>query len=272
MDNDVKKVLKRERGIDVIEVNEKKGFNFTCQACGKCCMNRHNEDTILVFPRDVFQIIKHAKGLDRSDEDAVVQYMVDKFGFYIGSSSGLPLCYLKEDILSGSTTKCVFLKQEGDCFRCEIHDHKPSVCRLYPLGRITCLSEEGNDLQIQYFLQSQTCNTGKQGLKLKRHSLDEWIPDRKEAEEAFKTFSDFTGRLNKVIDLKLLNTSENLQGNFKIAVNKFHNSYIEAMYSNYDYEQDFFQQFKKRADDFVEFATYAASLIAEVEPKIIPEK
>jgi Fe-S-cluster containining protein len=52
---------------------------------------------------------------------------------------------------------CAFLKNGG----CEIHAHRPGICRLFPLGRIyvgrTAEADKKTATEFKYFLQTKEC-------------------------------------------------------------------------------------------------------------------
>ena len=61
--------------------------------------------------------------------------------------------------MSGDNKNCRFLNEEG---RCSIHDARPGICRLFPLGRIY------EDRGFKYFLQVHECpKENKSKVKIK---------------------------------------------------------------------------------------------------------
>ena len=95
-------------------------FHFKCRKCGKCCKH---QNTILFNPRDIFNI---ARKLQMTPEKVISKYAET----YIGSASRIPVVHM---VPRGKNEVCPFLK-DG---LCSIHDCKPTVCALFPLGRIT---------------------------------------------------------------------------------------------------------------------------------------
>ena len=94
-------------------------FNFKCRKCGKCCKH---QNTILFNSRDIFQF---ARKLQMTPEEVITQYAET----YIGSASKIPIVHI---IPRGKNEVCPFLT-DG---LCSIHDCKPTVCALFPLGRV----------------------------------------------------------------------------------------------------------------------------------------
>ena len=94
-------------------------FAFRCRSCGKCCKQRED---LLLTSRDLFNIAKKL-GIRLTD---VIQTHCT---LYIGHDSGLPLVQLQP---VGAAKACPLLVGT----KCSVHDAKPAICALYPLGRI----------------------------------------------------------------------------------------------------------------------------------------
>ena len=91
---------------------------FSCTHCGGCCVQ---QEEILISPLDLFRL---AKELGLTAEQFMDQYAE----CYIGESSRMPIVRVAP---KGETRRCPLLKNN----KCSVHAVKPSVCRLYPLGR-----------------------------------------------------------------------------------------------------------------------------------------
>ena len=107
-------------------------FQFKCRACGKCCKNR--EDIILTA-RDLFNI---AKKLGMTHE-AVMEKYCDR---YIGRDSRLPVVRLQP---CGVSRSCPLLADK----RCMVHDSKPVVCAMFPIGRVRMNPDIPDDSKIE---------------------------------------------------------------------------------------------------------------------------
>ena len=94
-------------------------FAFKCRGCGKCCKNR---DDILLNSRDVYNI---ATALKLTHQQVIEQYC----DVYVGSNSRIPIVRLKP---KGPNKMCPLLSGS----RCSVHSFKPTVCALFPLGRV----------------------------------------------------------------------------------------------------------------------------------------
>lgn len=123
-------------------------FNFSCKACGNCCRNW--EEPIMLTGYDVFRI---AKELRVEMKEVVTKYTSG----YVGGSSKLPVLILKER-LDGS---CSLLRNG----KCMVHENKPLVCAIYPLGRYYLPAER----RFGYFQQNICCGIDE------KHTLEEWL-------------------------------------------------------------------------------------------------
>ena len=94
-------------------------FSFKCRKCGKCCKH---QNTILFNSRDIFNI---AYKLQITPKEVINKYAET----YIGSASRIPVIHM---VPRGQNEVCPFL-EDG---LCSIHDCKPTVCALFPLGRV----------------------------------------------------------------------------------------------------------------------------------------
>lgn len=95
-------------------------ISFDCQRCGVCCRNRAGAPIILTG-YDVYQIGR-ALGV-RSTMDLLSMGIIG----VVSNQYEMPTCILAIN----DTGACCLL--DGD--RCMVHDAKPVVCALYPLGR-----------------------------------------------------------------------------------------------------------------------------------------
>lgn len=155
---------------------------FECQRCGCCCSNRFGAPIILTG----FDMYRLARTLGmRSTMDLLEARIVSvSQGAY-----GLPIC-----VLSVTPEGACCLLNGSDC---AVHDAKPAVCAMYPLGRIYD-AEEGRYTYVQP--QGNHCAGSGKG-----HSMDamRWLEGMKEEErfyaayeqayaEALKSFLEIT--------------------------------------------------------------------------------
>lgn len=187
-------------------------FYFDCDLCGNCCKGRED---ILLSPYDVFRL---AKGLNMTTEAVIKKYC----SVYLGSQSRLPVISLYP---VAPNAHCPFLS-DG----CLVHDFKPSVCLMYPLGRY--LKEE--TVEVMYFLQDITC-----GEKMSLRTVDDWVKGLDE--ETFVTWSNFVMELTQNEKIRTIFAEDILSPAADIL---FH-FLVFALYTDYDIEMDFLSQLKE---------------------------
>jgi len=146
-----------EKDIEAFQKNELKPedtFRFECKMCGNCCRNRG--EPILITGADIYGI---AKGLGTTTMDVVAKKTVG----CIGTNSHIPTLVLKER-LDGS---CSLLRNG----RCMVHQNKPTVCALSPLGRY----HDSRDGRFHYFMNTESCQLGEKNGKV--WTLQEWLDE-----------------------------------------------------------------------------------------------
>lgn len=126
-------------------------FSFSCRQCGKCCIERED---ILLTPLDLFKL---SKKLNMTPND-----FVEKYGeVYIGDSSRMVLVRLKP---RGSIRRCPLLKDR----KCSVHDAKPRVCAMFPIGRAFRLNPEKSSADqisvknIEYIFNGAHCGNAEE--------------------------------------------------------------------------------------------------------------
>ncbi len=132
-----------KRNVDLAQISDGRLYDVhdmaklgcrECAGCSACC--RGMGSSILLDPMDVYRLEqKLHKSFEELLQDHVELNVVD----------GVILPNLK---LVGAQEVCSFLNEEG---RCSIHDSRPGICRLFPLGRYY---ENGD---YKYFLQVKEC-------------------------------------------------------------------------------------------------------------------
>lgn len=222
-------------------------FKFHCTQCGKCCL--HRED-ILLTAKDLFQI---ARKFQVKPAEVLEQYCET----YIGPDSRLPIVRVKS---RGNVKRCVFLKDR----KCAIHDVKPVVCAIFPIGRVFKL-EPGEDtsqsdgmLKVQYIFTNPGC-----GDDSKQHTVKEWLSDFNIPLEDwfFSEWSRITILLSKYIKMLEGKVSEE-------TMLQMWNTALSSLYLAYDINKDFQIQFQANAEKILEvFRT-----IAELGEKLLIEE
>lgn len=105
-----------------------------CAGCSFCC--RGMGQSIVLDPYDIYH-------LQVVTGQTFGQLMQEKIELHVEDGLILPSLRMKDD-----SDLCGFLDKEG---RCGIHDHRPGLCRLFPLGRN--YDESG----LKYFLLEDAC-------------------------------------------------------------------------------------------------------------------
>lgn len=118
-----------------------------CQGCFKCCTGMGT--SIVLDPYDIHNLKKKLK--------CSFQELISKGYIELNVFEGVIL----PNLPMGGNDSCVFLF-DG---RCSIHDSRPGLCRIFPLGRVYNSEEES----FKYFLQANECvKTSKAKIKVKK--------------------------------------------------------------------------------------------------------
>ncbi len=200
-------------------------FRFKCRGCGKCCKNRED---IMLTSRDLFKIAAYLKLMT---EDVVEQYC----DFYVGRDSRIPIVRLQP---KGVNRACPFLADK----RCRVHEVKPVVCALYPVGRILMAEKEPKEgeepsYQAGYIILPITCGSLK-----KTNTVRQWL-------EKFGIPVDdaFYNEWNKIVMLISRTIHELEQEVSARALVPVESMLFELLYIRYDTQSDFMPQFCKNA-------------------------
>ncbi len=133
-------------------------FHFKCRGCGTCCKHR---DDIMLTTRDLYNIARKL-GMTL---DAVIEKYCEA---YVGSTSRIPIVRLRP---VGADGRCPLLSDK----RCLVHEAKPAVCALYPLGRIfvpnkDAAKELSGESGVIYIIQPVEC-----GSRNRSNSIESWL-------------------------------------------------------------------------------------------------
>lgn len=187
-------------------------FRFHCTECGRCCKQRAD---IMLSPYDLNRIARYL-GVE------IGKVIEDYCVCYIGVSSRLPVVIVK---MEGPEQKCPFLENG----KCKIHAAKPTVCALFPLGRMG----NGEDYSTRYVLQHVECGTEDE-----QHTVRKWLAEfgLEESEAWFREWQKTILPLSKRINEIAPSLTEN-------ALNMLGEGLLHVLYVNYCKEQDFMEQF-----------------------------
>jgi len=217
----MKKPNIREQALQAT-LDSKDTFRFRCTECGQCCKNRED---ILLSPFDLNRMARYL-GIEMG------QVIQDYCIWYAGQSSMLPVVTMR---MQGPEKRCPFLKGK----KCGIHAAKPTVCALFPLGRIS--SE--NDDHVHYMMQKVNC-----GADNEKHTVREWLAGYglEDSEQWFLEWQKVLLPLTKRMHILMSGFSEEFVASVVEGL-------LVALYVNYDPKQDFLEQFRKNADKANQF-------------------
>lgn len=186
-----------------------------CEGCCDCCTGMG--ESVILDPLDVHRL---SVNLKKTPEGLMEKELE------LDAADGNILPHLR---MTGREERCIFLNEKG---RCSIHDFRPGICRLFPLGRFY---ENGS---FRYFLQVHECKKqNRSKIKVKK-----WIdtPDVKRYEQFVSDWHYFLKDVQEVLynaqDTELI---KNLN---LYVVNRF---YIKP----YEEERDFYEQFYERLEE-----------------------
>lgn len=211
---------------DYPEIPRGDNFSFSCAGCGDCCRKR---DDIVLSGYDLYRICKR---LALPPEIVIHAFCLK----YTGASSHIPVVRLAPKKDSGN---CPLFTAEN---RCAVHESKPLVCALYPLGQ-TIRTWPGMDpdapadieKSVSYFAQ----DTGCSGVKV-HLTLEEYL-------DGFKI------REREPLDIRwardclaLISRVQALQKRLRPIEMKYLQRKIEqALYLNFDFTEEFLPQYDR---------------------------
>lgn len=185
-----------------------------CIGCSACCKGMGK--SIVLDPYDIYKMSKELNvTMEQLLTTAVELNVVD----------GIVLPNLK---MTGESEQCYYLNSEG---RCSIHNARPGICRLFPLGRYY---ENGD---FKYFLQVNEC-AKKERTKIK---VKKWIdiPDWNTNKEYILIWHHYLKNKQKEIN----------ECNDDAIIRNISMDILKRFYlTPYDIEKDFYQQFYERLE------------------------
>lgn len=172
-----------KRYVDMADISDGKYYTSGdmvkagCSGCGRCCKGMGK--SIVLDPLDIFRLTTR---LDCTFEGL----MKDKIELNV--VDGIILPNLKMTQISDC---CAFLDGQD---RCTIHDFRPGICRLFPLGRYY---EQDS---FKYFLQVHECKNPRPAkVKIKK-----WLeePELKRQEAFIGRWHFFLKKIQERLDAK----------------------------------------------------------------------
>lgn len=188
-----------------------------CKGCSDCCQGMG--ESILLDPYDIWQLEIHLPctfpGLVGQKLDLHVE-------------DGLILPHLK---MEGTSQRCVFLTGAG---RCGIHDFRPGLCRLFPLGR------NYNESSMQYFLLENACSV-KERTKIK---VKKWVGVHEAAK--YEKFLISWHDLRRELCEKIAGEEDDDR------IKNINLAFLRIFYERQYAEADFYRQYEERRALFLE--------------------
>lgn len=212
---------------DRMKIEPDTPFKFHCTQCGKCCINRED---ILLNPLDIFRA---SKELGMIPQDFVKTYC----DTYLGESSFMPIVRI---LPRGSIKRCPLMKDR----KCSIHKAKPTVCAMFPIGRMMRIEADKLDDkaitadQIEFIFTNPGCGDNSES-----HTVREWlgafgIPLQ---DEFFAKWQEVVLHLGPMIKKCIAQYSEETADRIITL------SYIK-LYLSYDTNAEFWPQFVENAE------------------------
>ena len=211
------------RECDLDEISDGKKYSINdmvkadcddCKGCSACCHGMGS--SIVLDPLDVHRLMSHFQ----TKFEALLENKIE-----LNIVDGVILPNLKMNSQAAGEP-CVFLDAEG---RCSIHEDRPGICRIFPLGRIY---EDGS---FSYILQVHECKKENRS-KVK---ISKWIdtPDLKKNQQFIADWHYFL----KAVQAKLASSGdEELIKRTTMQILQYF--YIEP----YHADSDFYEQFATR--------------------------
>ena len=212
-----------------------------CKGCSKCC--HAMGDTILLDPYDVWRF-QRGLGKDAQAllaEGKIALRVVD--GVIVPHIKMQPILSAREAGKAPMASppagraapsaegeeKCPFLNEEGWC---TIHEHRPGLCRLFPLGRYY---EDGG---FRYFLQKSECDHPKAKVKISK-----WLE-----EPELPKYEAYVLEWHRILKQAESLQQESGDNDFAKNLNLF---LLKTFFLNpYHGETDFFGQFTERLQTY----------------------
>jgi Fe-S-cluster containining protein len=153
-------------------MNESTSLHFLCKLTGKCCI--HNQVILNSF--DIFCI---AQSLNLSAkflfEKKILSYVINKNNYWMDPVINL-----------GKDNVCPFLKAEDMNYLCEIHTHRPTVCRIFPLN----YNFNSQEFSINSISRERckNCFNDEKEIKISDYILESDLSTRIKIEESYREF------------------------------------------------------------------------------------
>lgn len=226
MDERLKDIVEH---LETMKIGLDEPFRFHCTMCGKCCINRED---ILLSPKDIYSM---SKELGIKPEEIFEKYCE----VYVGQDSRVPIVRLKP---RGSVKRCPLLKNR----KCMVHQAKPTVCAMFPVGRciVSTNPKEGlkdvSQGQFQYIFSNPECGDGSETHTVREYLESFGIPVEDDFflkwQQAVLDMGNFFRKIEKIVSqetMELVWTAT-----------------FTGIYLHYDTGQEFMPQFEDNIKNF----------------------
>ena len=232
--------------LDSLKIGLDEPFKFNCTMCGKCCIDRED---IILKPKDLFVACKE---LSLKPQEFIQKYCE----CYVGDSSRLPIVRLKP---VGKDKRCPMLQGR----RCAIHNAKPEVCAMFPIGRCMTIEKDKKDesdtvSEIIYINQPINC-----GDKRATYTVREWL-----TKFNIPVDDEYFIEWHKVISSMSLDIHELENYTPERIKELMYNNLITFLYVDYDLEKDFMKQFKLNAEKATGMVKYIKKVADNVKKEL----
>ncbi len=220
------------RNVDLNEISDGKLYEANdmvklgvedCEGCYACCCG--TGDTLNLDPYDIYRL---EAGLGLGFKELLAKHLE------LRVADGVIMPFLRMDktltVTSGGSSvtekeACTFLNDRG---RCSVHDCRPGICRLFPLGRIY----EGDG--HKYILMENECHKERR-VKIK---IRKWLetPEFQKYEEYVDAWHHY---LAQITDHAKEMPEEELKRKNMALLQSFY-------FQDYDVSEDFYRQFYER--------------------------
>ena len=196
-----------------------------CAGCKSVCCHGMGE-SIILDPYDIYRL---------TAELGVTFEVLLTDKIEINQVDGIMLPNLK---MTANTNSCSFLNEEK---RCMIHKARPSICRLFPLGRYW-----EDETHFKYILQTGQCHKDN----LTKIKVKKWLdtPNLAQYNEYVIKWHSYLKRIEAAVESIRANAAQSQDLQTAATQIKTICLYTLKTFFNtpYDSEQDFFGQFEKR--------------------------
>jgi len=202
-----------------------------CQGCSACCRGMGN--SIILDPYDIYRL-QQGRGF-------ILQELLAKGAVELQVVDGIILPNLA---MVGEEERCSFLNEEG---RCSIHESRPGICRLFPLGRYY----EKDD--FKYFLQVGECTAPHSKVK-----VNKWMdtPAMPRYHQFILQWHNLLKREEAFVNENLFADTEDQDNSTSQEVCKKRNmKLLETFYLTPYEDTDFYEQYESRLRKFEEALT-----------------